>query len=129
MRKLLVLVLILGLLFAAGTWLTQPSQAQSGPTWLPFDGPSQPSNPTELGSQTTVTATIQAGTSVSYVWDFGDGTSGNGVLATHQYASTGECIATVTATKSLGSVVATTQVLVIKPQPVMKYFYLSATFK
>ncbi len=32
------------------------------------------SSPTDLGSPTTFTATVSAGTSISYVWNFGDGT-------------------------------------------------------
>ena len=44
MRKLLP-VLILALIFIVGLLLTSPSKAQNGPTWLPFDGASGPSEP------------------------------------------------------------------------------------
>jgi PKD repeat protein len=38
----------------------------------------------------------------SYVWDFGDGTSGTGVTATHQYLASGTYAATLTITDSNG---------------------------
>jgi PKD repeat protein len=38
----------------------------------------------------------------SYVWDFGDGTGGTGVTATHQYTSTGTFTARLTVTNSAG---------------------------
>ena len=56
--------------------------------------------PTVLGSLTTLTATIDTGTNVIFTWDFGDGSSGSGMVATHEYASYGVFIATVTATNS-----------------------------
>ena len=38
MHKVFVTVLIIGLVFVAGLVLADPSQAQNGPTWLPFNG-------------------------------------------------------------------------------------------
>ena len=39
---------------------------------------------------------------ISYVWDFGDGTSGTGQIATHQYRAPGNYIARLTVTGSNG---------------------------
>lgn len=38
----------------------------------------------------------------SYVWDFGDGESGTGVIATHQYSTSGTFVARLTVTDSNG---------------------------
>ena len=59
-------------------------------------------SPTELGSTTTFSATITAGTNVSYIWKFGDGTTAVGAEVTHAYAQIGNYTATVTATNSHG---------------------------
>jgi hypothetical protein len=47
MRRMRILlpILILGFIFMAGLLLTSPSKAQNGPIWLPFDGTSEPSEP------------------------------------------------------------------------------------
>ncbi len=68
--------------------------------------------PTVLGDPTQLTASISTGSNVTYEWDFGDGTDGNGVVISHQYASPGTYTAEVTATNSLGQATATTQVQV-----------------
>jgi PKD repeat protein len=62
------------------------------------------SSPTILGSSTTFTVSIQAGTNVTYSWDFGDGGYAAGANAAHTYAQIGFYTATITATNSLGSV-------------------------
>jgi PKD repeat protein len=67
-------------------------------------------SPTPLDSVTTLTATLTAGSNVSYAWDFGDGTIGNGRVVTHIYPAAGNYTATVTATNTLGSATATTAV-------------------
>lgn len=69
--------------------------------------------PTNLGNPTTLSAAITAGTGVSYVWDFGDGTSGYGAVVAHTYVATGTFTATVRATNSRGSQTATTTVQVL----------------
>lgn len=72
------------------------------------------SSPTLLGQNTAFTATITGGSNVAYTWDFGDGsTPTSGITATYIYPSTGSYTATVTATNSLGSAVATTVVDVV----------------
>jgi PKD repeat protein len=67
-------------------------------------------SPTTLGSQTTLRATIRAGTNVTYAWDFGDDTSGTGATVNHVYGAPGTYLATVTATNSRGTETATTLV-------------------
>jgi len=67
-------------------------------------------SPTPLDSVTTLTATLTAGSNVSYVWNFGDGTTGNGRVVTHTYPAEGNYTASVTATNTLGSDTATTAV-------------------
>jgi uncharacterized membrane protein len=83
-------------------------------TDVPITGLSAQNNsPTYLGDTTTLTATIVTGTGVTYNWDFGDGNSDSGQVTTHVYAAVGVYTATVTATNSLGSVLATTEVTII----------------
>jgi len=69
-------------------------------------------SPTALGEETALTASITAGSNVSYEWDFGDGTSGSGPAPTHTYQSVGDFTATVTATNSVSEEIATTIVMV-----------------
>ncbi len=59
-------------------------------------------DPTTLGQSTLFTSTINTGTNVSYLWEFGDGQSGSGSSPVHQYQAVGEYTATVTATNSAG---------------------------
>src|SRR4030042_505319 len=54
-------ILILGLIFVVGLLLTTPSQAQNGPTWLPFDGSSRPAEPSlSLSNATSTVIELQA---------------------------------------------------------------------
>ena len=69
-------------------------------------------SPTELGSLTTLTATIATGTNVTYAWDFGDGTMGSGAVDTHTYPAVGSYTATVTATNGTNTASATTVVAI-----------------
>jgi hypothetical protein len=74
------------------------------------------SGPTRLGRTTVLTATIEAGTYVSYTWDFGDGVTRPGMAVTnHTYTEPGTYEAKVTAGNRQGSVVATTTVVVEAP--------------
>src|SRR4030066_1558065 len=67
MRKLLP-VLVLALIFIVGLLLTSPSKAQNGPTWLPFDGASGPSEPIlSLLSSSPTQVKLQAVLPGSYV--------------------------------------------------------------
>ena len=80
---------------------------------LPIEGLSaENDSPTLLGGQTTLSATVEAGTNVIYTWDFGDGELGSGQVVTHVYPAVDVYTTTVTATNSAGSVTATTLVII-----------------
>jgi hypothetical protein len=69
--------------------------------------------PTLIGDATALSATIDAGSNVSYSWDFGDGNADSGASVSHTYTSPGIYTATVTASNGDGSVQAETEVTVI----------------
>jgi uncharacterized repeat protein (TIGR01451 family) len=73
------------------------------------------SSPTILGQPTAFTATITSGSSVEYLWDFGDGASGTGAAPSHPYSAPGVYTATVTARNPVSQAVASTLVSVIVP--------------
>ena len=68
--------------------------------------------PTNLGSATTFSATVQTGSNVTYTWSFGDGATDSGPLVTHTYLAPGTFTATVTATNEYNSETAQTSVAV-----------------
>lgn len=73
------------------------------------------SSPARVGEPTHFTATLSSPTPMTYRWDFGDGvvsTPTAAPTATHHYARHGRFTATVTATSDLGSLAATTPVIV-----------------
>jgi uncharacterized repeat protein (TIGR01451 family) len=69
-------------------------------------------SPTELGNVTSFSATVTAGTNISYEWAFGDGTIGQGISPGHVYPMTGTYTAIVTATNSVSSAWVTTTVII-----------------
>ena len=69
---------------------------------------------TRLGQTTRIAARVLSGTNIRYTWDFGDGSSGDGPLPTHQYAAPGVYQVQLTATNSLGSQQTTMEVSVIE---------------
>jgi uncharacterized repeat protein (TIGR01451 family) len=69
-------------------------------------------SPTELGTSTTLTATIAAGTHVTYSWAFGDGNTGGGAVVSHTYPAVGVYAAVVTASNSASQLTATTSVTI-----------------
>jgi hypothetical protein len=69
--------------------------------------------PRMIGEPLTFTATITAGTSVTYTWAFGDGATALGQVATHAYTVSGEYTATVTASNSVSTMEATTPVTIL----------------
>jgi RHS repeat-associated protein/uncharacterized repeat protein (TIGR01451 family) len=69
-------------------------------------------SPTELGQITALTATVTAGSNVSYAWAFGDGEAGSGAVVTHTYLATGTYTAVVTASNSATTLTATTTVTI-----------------
>jgi hypothetical protein len=78
--------------------------------------------PTPLGEPTMLSATIQAGSNVTYSWAFDDGWLGVGALVSHTYTRTGIYTALVTAANSVGEHTTTTQVEIGPPPP--RYLYL-----
>lgn len=79
----------------------------------PIAGLSATNNsPSVLGQATTFTATVSVGSGVSYAWNFGDQTTGNGQVVSHIYTGIGSYTAVVTASNSLGSLTATTAVTI-----------------
>jgi len=69
-------------------------------------------SPTILGDTTTLTATINDGSNVTYTWALGDNERDYGALVSHTYAAAGMYLAVVTASNSTGLVTATTPVRV-----------------
>ncbi|MDY7040722.1 MAG: PKD domain-containing protein [Chloroflexota bacterium] len=72
-------------------------------------------SPTPLGSVTALTATVVAGSNVTYTWAFGDGDEGSGSVVTHTYQAVGDCTAVVTASNGISVLAATTAVTVTEP--------------
>jgi len=88
----------------AGSYVVTASVQQVAPAYVhltqqvPVDGLSaESSSPTYLSHFTGFTASVTAGTDVSYTWDFGDGSSGAGQTVEHRYNDSGHFTATVTA--------------------------------
>ena len=76
---------------------------------VPIDGLTAVNNsPTLQGSSTFFTATVSAGTNVTYTWNFGDTATGSAITTTHTYTASGVYTVTVTAVNDAGSVAATT---------------------
>jgi uncharacterized repeat protein (TIGR01451 family) len=69
-------------------------------------------SPTMLGNLTTLTATITAGSNVTYTWALGDGTFGSGAAVSHTYPTVGTYTAVVTATNSVSELTTTTAVTI-----------------
>ncbi|MFV9506445.1 MAG: PKD domain-containing protein, partial [Oscillochloridaceae bacterium umkhey_bin13] len=78
-------------------------------------------SPTLLGQSTTFSATISAGSNVSYNWDFGDGVgTGSGATTSYTYPTVGVYIVTVTASNAVSSQQAQT-VVTVTSAPVPTY--------
>ena len=69
-------------------------------------------SPTEVGGTTTLTASVSAGSNVVYTWSYGDGETGSGAVATHEYEAVGTYSAVVTASTSANTATATTVVTI-----------------
>jgi uncharacterized repeat protein (TIGR01451 family) len=69
-------------------------------------------SPTPLGNVTTLTATITAGSKVTYNWAFGDGDTDSGAVVAHIYPDIGVYTAIVTASNSVSLLTTTTPVTI-----------------
>ena len=63
------------------------------------------SGPTTLGGATALTASVAAGTGVSYLWSLGDGSTSTSQTLVHTYTAVGDYTVVLTATNSWGSLV------------------------
>jgi len=82
----------------------------------PISGPAAYNDsPTTLGATTHLTATIAAGSNVSYSWKLGDGATADGPLVIHTYSAPGIYTAVVTVNNQLGSQQSQTTVKIVKP--------------
>ncbi|MBN2007545.1 MAG: FG-GAP repeat protein [Anaerolineae bacterium] len=77
--------------------------------------------PTPMGTPTTLSATVETGSGVTYTWAFGDGEffypqnwPDSGKTVTHVYPEIGIYTATVTATNRAGQLSATTAVTIVE---------------
>lgn len=71
------------------------------------------------GATATLTATISAGTGVTYTWSFGDGANGAGSTISHIYGTGGFYLAVVTATSPVNRLAASIPITVQNPLPVV----------
>jgi PKD repeat protein len=79
-------------------------------------------SPSNLGTHTTMSATVDVGTNVVYEWDLGDGTLATGEVVEHVYPAADEYTAVVTATNAVGWQVAAT-IVIVEEEPVY-FIYL-----
>jgi PKD repeat protein len=63
------------------------------------------------------------GTIASYIWDFGDGTTGTGATATHAYQSAGTYTVRLTATDSAGEKATSSRAVTVYAQPQATFSY------
>ncbi|MBI5565883.1 MAG: PKD domain-containing protein, partial [Chloroflexi bacterium] len=84
-------------------------------------------SPTYLSAPTHFTATVTGGSGISYAWDFGDGFTGSSATIAHSYNSIGTYTASVTATNSGSSAVASTIVTITQPPACAATFNHGAT--
>ncbi len=72
----------------------------------------QNSSPVKVNEVVTFTASITAGTNVSYIWHFGDGGSDVGQIVSRVYTQAGTYTARVVASNSINTLTATTRVTI-----------------
>ena len=75
--------------------------------------------PTPVVNQTVTfdasSSTPNGGVIISYQWDFGDGTTAEGVIVTHKYSSTGNYTVTLNVTDNEGAWNATSKTITVYP--------------
>lgn len=81
-------------------------------------------SPTVLGHSTALTATVSAGSHISYTWALGDGTAGSGPVITHTYPDIGVYVAVVTARNRVSLVTASTTVHITEAPALRVYLPL-----
>lgn len=114
----LPLFLVFGGLLLAGCGATAPVvNSVSGPDTL------------QTGESGTFEATINedADEPLTYTWEFGDGSTGSGLLATHTYNSTGEYTVLFRASNEGGADSSTTTVQVVEPPQPAQITSINAT--
>ncbi|MEZ4593330.1 MAG: FG-GAP-like repeat-containing protein [Chloroflexota bacterium] len=89
-----------------GIWLNQLSTTQTVSA--------AHSSPTYLGVPIVFTATASSDPTATYLWDFGDGSSGEGAVVQHTYQRCGEFTAVLTITHNEQVEIAKTAVTIIK---------------
>jgi len=90
---------------------------------VPISGLTATNNgPTPVDSVTVLTASVTAGSRVSYTWNFGDGTpTVNGAVVNHIYRTAGAYAAVVTATNAVSTFTDTTTVTIIPASAVDEF--------
>ncbi|MGD8623433.1 MAG: FG-GAP-like repeat-containing protein [Anaerolineae bacterium] len=104
---------------SAGRWLHVPWNGWTETDFRTVEEPimglrAYNDSPTALGNVTTLTATITAGSNVTYTWTLGDGAPGSDAVLTHTYPALGVYTAVVTATNSVSILTATTRVTIVQ---------------
>jgi uncharacterized repeat protein (TIGR01451 family) len=95
-----------------GTWITVTRQVAVKTVDAPIAVlAATDDSPTAVGRATTLTATVTAGSNVSYTWDLGDAQTAVGAIVQHRYPI-GYFTAVATAANGAGSVTASTTITV-----------------
>jgi PKD repeat protein len=105
--------------FGTGTVAMPVSIEPLGPIALQYE-PAHPG----VGEEVVFTAAVDQPYDVSYSWDFGDGNTAAGSIASHAYATAGTYTVTVTASSTLETVSTTVNLTVADPVPSEWRLYL-----
>jgi len=103
-----------------------PLPGESDPAWMPGRGPVAAFTSTCQGSACILDASGSRdldGTITAYAWDFGDGSTGAGVNATHTYAAGRSYRATVTVADSAGFIGARSGTVNVNAPPIALFTF------